>query len=82
MGLIFKNIFLAIPFYFLWNWLAPLYFTGLPEAMQQLPFLHCIGLLLLLAILRIAVTPTQAMWTKIKWKGGPAGRFKDYIDVN
>lgn len=81
MGLIFKNIFLAVPFYFLWNWLAPIYFTGLPPAAQQIPFLDCIGLLLLLAIIRIAVLPTPSIFAKIKWKGGP-NRFKEFIDVN
>jgi hypothetical protein len=80
MGLIFKNIFLAIPFYFLWNWLAPIYFTALPLAYQELPFLHCVGLLLLLAIVRIAVLPTQPIINKFKWKG--PNRFKDFIDVN
>ncbi len=82
MGLVFKNIFLAIPFYFLWNWLAPLYFTSLPLAAQQIPFIHCIGLLLLLAIVRSAVMPTQSIFTKFKWKNGPHNKFKDFIDVN
>jgi hypothetical protein len=80
MGLIFKNVFLAIPFYFLWNWLAPLYFTGLPVAFQDIPFFHCVGLLLLVAIIRIALLPTQPFFAKIKWKG--PNRFKDFIDVN
>lgn len=80
MGLIFKNIFLAIPFYFLWNWLAPIYFTGLPLSFQEIPFIHCVGLLLLLAIIRIAILPTQPILTKIKWKG--PNRFKEFIDVN
>ena len=80
MGLIFKNIFLAIPFYFLWNWLAPIYFTSLPATHQELPFWHCVGLLMLIAIIRNAIAPTQNIFTKIKWKG--QNRFKDYIDVN
>ena len=80
MGLFFKNIFLAIPFYFLWNWLAPIYFTGLSPALQSIPFIDCIGLLLLLAILRSAVLPTQPIINKIKWKG--SDKFKDFIDVN
>ncbi len=83
MGLFFKNIFLAIPFYFLWNWLAPIYFTSLSPAAQQIPFIDCIGLLLLLAIIRSAVLPTSPIFTKIKWKGTPGtNRFKDFIDVN
>lgn len=80
MGLILKNIFLTFPFYFLWNGLAPVYMTSLPQAYHQIPFFHCMGLLLLLAVLRLAVTPSQGIvkWANVK----TSNRFKEFIDVN
>jgi hypothetical protein len=48
-------IALSIPFYFLWNWLAPVYAPGLPPLYLHLPFLHCVGLLLLASILRMVL---------------------------
>lgn len=48
---------LAIPFYFLWNYLAPIYGAQLPPVYQHLPFWHCEGIFLLLAILRTVLLP-------------------------
>lgn len=47
------SFFIAIPFYFLWNWLAPVYLDFLPSKYLALPFWHCVGLFMLGSMLRI-----------------------------
>jgi hypothetical protein len=54
---LFWALLLSIPFYFLWNYFAPIYAYQLPPIYQHLPFWHCAGLFVLLAILRAAVLP-------------------------
>lgn len=49
---LWRALFLAIPFFFLWNFLAPIYLTHLPEAYQQIPFWHCVGFFALIGIVR------------------------------
>ena len=36
----------------LWNWAAPIYFTGLPEVWKHLQYWHVFGLMLLFGWLR------------------------------
>lgn len=48
----FFAFFAAIPFYFLWNALAPTYCYWLPEVYLQIPFWHCVGLFILILILK------------------------------
>ena len=55
MGLYMQNFFLAIPFYFLWNFLVPIYFSQLPEVYKNVPFFHIVGGFLIIAILRRAL---------------------------
>lgn len=43
---------LSIPLWFLWNKLAPIYFYWLPGKYLSLPFLHVVGLVLLMSIFR------------------------------
>jgi hypothetical protein len=50
--------FIAIPLYFLWNWLAPTYFAFLPAVYLDLPFWDLVGLLWLLSSLRGIVFPS------------------------
>jgi hypothetical protein len=65
---IFGAIFWSIPFYFLWNALAPTYAYWLPEIYQRLPFWHCMGLFLIVAILRGLLFP----WRSFNfWKFSP-----------
>ena len=52
MGLFAQNFFLAIPFYFLWNYLVPIYFSELPEVYKKVPFFHILGGFLLVGIFR------------------------------
>lgn len=50
-------IFLSIPFWWIWNKLAPIYCYWLPTVYQKLPFWHCVGLFVLLTILRVLIYP-------------------------
>jgi len=50
--------FIAVPFYFLWNWLAPTYFYWLPKLYLELPFWHVFGLLWLITSLRGILLPS------------------------
>jgi hypothetical protein len=51
------SIFLSVPFYFLWNYFAPIYGPQMPPMYQHLPFWHCVGLFAMAAILRILLLP-------------------------
>lgn len=51
-------LFVAIPVYFLWNWLAPTYFYWLPPVYLDLPFWHVFGLLWLVSSLRGLLLPS------------------------
>lgn len=46
------SISLSVPFYFLWNGLAPTYFYWLPKVYLNLPFWNCVGLFMLVSILK------------------------------
>ncbi len=61
---IMQSILLAIPFYFLWNWLAATYVPGLPQAYQHIPFWHCVGLFVLIAIIQMLIFPTHFVINK------------------
>jgi ABC-type dipeptide/oligopeptide/nickel transport system permease subunit len=52
---VFSNAFLAIPFFFLWNFLAPIYGTNLPLQYQHIPFWHCVGIFVLLGVVKSAL---------------------------
>lgn len=43
---------LAIPLWWLWNKLAPIYFYWLPKVYLAIPFWHVVGLVLLVVILQ------------------------------
>ena len=68
MSSVIKNIFLAIPFYFLWNFLAPIYLIELPAVYQNLPFWHIVGVFTLVSILRSAIFPKKKNTMAFKWK--------------
>jgi hypothetical protein len=60
---LFGAAVLSVPFYFLWNKLAPVYFYQIPSLYRQIPFWHCVGLFLLIAILRAMLFPIgTAAW--------------------
>lgn len=50
--------FIAIPTYYLWNWLAPIYAYWLPTVYLDLPFLHVFGLLWLFSSVRGLLLPS------------------------
>lgn len=64
MELLFFAIILAIPFYFIWNALAPVYFYWLPEVYKEIPFWHCVGILVLIAIVRLVLFPSASVVNK------------------
>ena len=49
--------FLAIPFYFLWNYFAPIYLPNLPEVYSSIPFWHCLGIFVLIGIVKTLLLP-------------------------
>ena len=51
---------MSVPFYFIWNALAPTYFYFLPPVYLHLPFWHCVGLFVILPILKVALVPSIA----------------------
>ena len=51
-------LFIAVPVYFLWNWLAPVYFYWLPNVYLNLPFWHVFGLLWLISTLKNLMVPS------------------------
>ena len=51
---------LAIPFYFIWNALAPTYFYFIPLVYQHLPFWDTVGLFMILPILKTMLFPKFA----------------------
>lgn len=62
----FVSLFISIPFYFLWNWLAPIYFYWLPTIYLDLPFWHVVGLFMLLPILKLFVPKLAYVDTKVE----------------
>lgn len=68
MEIILCSIVLSIPYYFIWNALAPTYFSWLPAVYQHLPFWHCMGLFVLFAILRTLLLPSSHIIHKKYWK--------------
>lgn len=49
----------AVPFYFLWNHLAPIYAPELPEQYLNLPFWHVAGVFALIQIVMIVLSPRR-----------------------
>jgi hypothetical protein len=50
--------FLSIPFYFIWNALAPTYFGWLPAVWLNIPFWHMVGLFMIFSVLRFTLLPS------------------------
>ena len=51
---------LAVPFYFIWNALAPTYFYWLPPVYQNIGFWECVGLFIVVSILKAVLVPKLA----------------------
>ena len=54
----FLSASLAIPFYFIWNSLAPTYFFFLPDVYKNIPFWDTVGLFMIIPILKHMLVPT------------------------
>ena len=54
----FLSASLAIPFYFIWNSLAPTYFYFLPDVYKNIPFWDTVGLFMIVPILKHMLVPT------------------------
>jgi hypothetical protein len=54
------NISLAVPFWFLWTYcdLSSIYFSFLPVRYHDIPFWHCVGLFIIISILKAVFVPT------------------------
>lgn len=48
---------MAIPFWWFWNDLAPIYFYWLPPVYQNIPFWHSVGLFIVINILKTVLVP-------------------------
>lgn len=48
---------LAIPFFFIWNALAPTYFYFLPDVYKNIPFWDTVGLFMIIPILKFMLVP-------------------------
>lgn len=53
------STFISIPFYFIWNWLAPTYFAFLPKVYLDVPFWDCVGMFMLMPMVKILVYPRR-----------------------
>jgi hypothetical protein len=53
------NVSVAVPFWFCWTscGLGAQYFYWLPTIYQAVPFWHCVGLFIIIGILRKSLTP-------------------------
>lgn len=56
IGWIFA-VSLAVPFWWFWNGLAPVYFYWLPEVYQNIPFWNAVGLFIVITIVKFVLTP-------------------------
>lgn len=58
---------LAVPFYFAWNALAPIYFAAwVPAIFLQLPFWHIVGLFVIISILKAMLVPNWGSNTTVE----------------
>ena len=59
----------AIPFYFIWNYLAPIYAPQLPPQYLDIPFWHIAGVFALIAIVQAVLIPRR-LWRRRDHFGG------------
>lgn len=83
MSVIINNIFLAIPFYFIWNSLAPIYLEHLLPEYKDVPFWHIVGVFTLFSIIRLALFPKKQgpspfQFKTFRFNQQNSGGFQDY----
>lgn len=52
-------VLMAIPFFFLWGWLGPTYFSFVPKLYLEVGFLDMAGLLILIGFIKLVVFPVS-----------------------
>lgn len=57
---LFFHISLAVPFWICWNALAPKFFYWLPPVYQSVGFWECVGLFIILSVLKMVLVPRLA----------------------
>jgi hypothetical protein len=58
---------LAIPFYYLWNYFAPIYLPNIPDIYKGLPFWNCVGVFVLISIVKTLIMPSyNSVWARSK----------------
>jgi hypothetical protein len=65
-GIVFSAI-LSIPFYYLWNALAPTYLYQIPTLYQHFPFWHCMGIFVVIGVVKALLTPNFSSG-KARWQ--------------
>jgi len=68
-------IILAIPFYYLWNYLAPIYLPQLPEQYLNVPFWHVAGIFMLIKIVKMMIFPSHKYWRAHRCGFNKYGKF-------
>lgn len=63
------SFFVAIPFYFLWNHLAPTYFYYVPKVFQSIPFWDCVWLWMIAGMLKMLLIPKLASFSQTNKSG-------------
>lgn len=58
LGLLF-HASMAIPFWIVWNWLAPKFAYWLPAVYQHLGFWETVGLFIIMSTIKAVVLPTS-----------------------
>jgi hypothetical protein len=53
------GILTAIPMYFLWNWLVPIYLYQLPPIYKHISFFHVLGIIWLITFIRGLLFPIK-----------------------
>lgn len=60
----------GVPIWFVWNELAPIYFTFLPKVYLAIPYWHIVGFLWLLGVITRALVPKSNSTVTQNNKGG------------
>ena len=59
----------AIPAYYIWNDLAPIYLAQIPNIYQHIPFWNMVEIFIFLALVRFVIFPTPVIMNKNIWRG-------------
>ncbi|GEM_PF-1441510 len=57
-----KALILAVPAYFIWNYLAPIYWPQAPAQYLDVPYWHIAGVFALIQIVKMVIFPSHRFW--------------------